>query len=165
MRKLIFFERFEFDWPNPEELKPFFFAPPGKQWFDYGGNDSALISCQGLEGTEHLQVGRGRIDADLLMWGNPSLGVMLIYTRLGGDNPIGFTSKGDLARLREYTRTSHGDLRPIGLFIPFEQAWLAVKKFMETEGEFPDNIAWISNKDLPPDIYPDPHDPRFDHIE
>jgi hypothetical protein len=52
--------------------------------------------------------------------------------------------------------TIHEDLRPIGLFIPCESAFRAVKEFIETDGELPQCIEWIRDKDLPPDAFPDP---------
>jgi hypothetical protein len=45
---------------------------------------------------------------------------------------------------------------PIGLFIPFAEAWKAVKEFIETEGELPKSIEWVRNRDLPPNTFPDP---------
>jgi hypothetical protein len=45
---------------------------------------------------------------------------------------------------------------PIGLFIPFEEAWKAVKEFMERDGALPRSIAWISSKDIPEEAFPDP---------
>jgi hypothetical protein len=51
----------------------------------------------------------------------------------------------------------HGDIMPIGLFIPFENAWTAVKEFMERDGAFPESIAWVAANDLPDDAFPDPY--------
>ena len=65
-------------------------------------------------------------------------------------------SKGDLSRLGEWVRTLHGDARPIGLYIPFAEAWQAVKEFIESDGELPKSIAWISAEDLPNNTFPDP---------
>jgi hypothetical protein len=41
-------------------------------------------------------------------------------------------------------RSLHDTPLPIGLVIPFDQAWLAVKEFMETEGRLPTSIAWVT---------------------
>ncbi|MBS0243246.1 MAG: hypothetical protein JSS20_13790 [Proteobacteria bacterium] len=41
-------------------------------------------------------------------------------------------------------------------FIPFDKAWLAVKEFMETEGQMPTSIPWIYSDDLPDNTFPDP---------
>jgi len=45
---------------------------------------------------------------------------------------------------------------PVGLYVPFEAAWHAVKEFIETDGALPKSIAWISDDDLPNDTFPDP---------
>jgi hypothetical protein len=66
------------------------------------------------------------------------------------------SSKGDLSRLSEYIRTSHNDPLPVGLFIPYAEAWKAVKEFIQTDGKLPQGIAWIANRDLPPNTFPDP---------
>jgi hypothetical protein len=50
----------------------------------------------------------------------------------------------------------HGDLRPIGLYIPYEKAWLAVKEFIETDGNLPNSIEWVPGRELPPGTFPDP---------
>ena len=144
-------------WPSLDVLKPYFFEPPhGRGWFHDRGNDSAGFDLFGVDGTAHLQLGQGRIDTRLDMWGNPDLGVLLIYTKRGGGYRDEFSSKGDLARLKEWVRTTHDDPMPIGLYISFDQAWLAVKEFIETEGQLPTSIEWVKNADLPPGTFPDP---------
>jgi hypothetical protein len=50
----------------------------------------------------------------------------------------------------------HNTVLPIGLFIPFEKAWTAVKEFVETDGNLPGSIEWIANRDLRPNTFPDP---------
>ena len=90
------------------------------------------------------------------MTGNSDLGVLLIYTKRGGGNRIEFASKGDLSKLRQWVRTLHDDPMPVGLYIQFAKAWLAVKEFMETEGRLPKSIEWVKNCDLPPGTFPDP---------
>jgi hypothetical protein len=77
-------------------------------------------------------------------------------TQSGGGYKDTFTSKSDLKRLRELVRSTHDTPLPVGLFIPFEQAWKAVKEFIETEGKLPTSIEWIANRDLPPNTFPDP---------
>lgn len=157
MRRDIYFDRrFGPGWPPPEELKPYFLAPKGKEWFYAGGNDTAGFTLEGVEGTEHLPEGRGRIDIRLSMWGNPELGVLLIYSKRGGGHRETYSSKGDLSKLRQWVRTLHDDPMPVGLYIPFAKAWLAVKEFMETEGKLPTSIEWIKNSDLPEGTFPDP---------
>jgi hypothetical protein len=157
MRKRVYFDRFWGSyWPDQKELERYFISPPGKEWFYTGGNDGARLSAEGLYGTAHLEAGKGRIDADLMMWGNPRLGVLLIYSKWGGGHRETFSSKGDLRKLQEWVRSLHDTPLPVGLFIPFASAWKAVKEFIETEGELPQSIEWIANRDLPPNTFPDP---------
>jgi hypothetical protein len=143
-------------WPSPKQLEPYFLAPPGEEWSYLGGNDSWGLSADGLYGTEDLEPYKDRVDVRLRMWGHPQHGVLLIYQRWGGGYKDAFTSKGDLTRLRELVRTLHDDPMPIGLYIPFHEAWKAVKEFIETNGELPKSIEWVANKDLPPNTFPDP---------
>jgi hypothetical protein len=143
-------------WPEPDELKPYFLAPPGNRWFNTGGNDAADLRAEGIDGTGDLEEEKGRVDLSLMMWGNPDLGVLLIYRKYGGGLREAFTSYSDLNRLDEFVRTLHGDKMPIGLYIPFEDAWKAVKEFIETDGQLPKSIDWVANKDLPPNTFPPP---------
>ncbi len=143
-------------WPEPREIEPYFLAPPGQEWSYSGGNDSWGLRAEGLYGTEDLQLGKGRVDAELAMWGNPNHGVLLIYSKWGGGYKDMFSSKGDLGRLHELVRSLHDTPLPVGLFIPFREAWKAVKEFIETDGELPKSIEWVANKDLPPNTFPDP---------
>lgn len=143
-------------WPTLDFLRPYFFAPPGKQWFKTGGNDTAGLALEGVDGTGHLESGFGRVDVRLEMWGNPKLGVLLIWSKLGARGGVAYSSIGDLNRLNEHVRTLHNDPMPIGLYIPFEQAWKAVQEFIVTDGKLPTSIEWINNKDLPPNSFPTP---------
>lgn len=157
MRKRVYFDRFWGSyWPDPRELERYFIARPGEEWFYTDGNDGARLSAEGLYDTAHLEVGKGRVDVELMMWGNPNLGVLLIYSKWGGGHRETFSSRGDLGRLREWVRSLHDTPLPVGLFIPFASAWKAVKEFIETEGELPKSIEWIANRDLPPNTFPDP---------
>jgi hypothetical protein len=157
MRKRAYFASCMSDrWPSLRDLERYFLGPPGQRWFFETENDSGSFTAEGVDGTEHLQANKGRIDIDLQMWGNPDLGVLLIYSKWGGGHKETYSSKGDLRRLREWTRSTHDTLLPIGLFVPFEVAWLAVKEFIETDGQLPRSIEWIANRDLPPGTFPDP---------
>ncbi len=158
MNKYVYFDAFHGDyWPAIDQLKPYFFTPPGEAWFDTGGNDSASIKLEGIDGTEHMRLGFGRKDIHLYMWGNRGLGVLLQYARIGGGVPRqDWFSKGDMSKSRQWVRSLHDTPLPIGLFIPFDRAWLAVKEFMETEGKLPSSIEWIKNSDLPDGTFPDP---------
>lgn len=145
-------------WPSVAELAPYFLAKPaGSGWFHETGNDSAGFDLEGVNGTEHLPPGRGRADISLSMWGNPELGVLLQYARYGGGQPRqDWFSKGDTRKLRQWVRSLHDTPLPIGLFIPFDRAWLAVKEFIETDGKLPTSIEWVNSDDLPDNTFPDP---------
>jgi hypothetical protein len=157
MRKRCYFNSdYSFDWPMPEKLAPFFLDPPGKRWFFQTGNDGGVLAIEGLNNTENLQPGAGRIDIRLEMCGHPELGVFLYYLKTGGDDRGAFGSKRDLTKLREWVRNLHNDPMPVGLFIPYADAWRAVKEFIETGGALPKSIEWIANDDLPPGTFPDP---------
>ena len=158
MQKRIYFDVFDGrGWQEPKQLERYFLAPPGQRWTFEGGNDNWGLSVEGVDGTDHLEANKGRIDIDLDMYGHPRFGVLLIWSKWGGGHKENFSSKGDLTRLREWVRTLQEDLMPIGLFIPFEQAWKAVKEFIETDGALPKSIEWIANSDLPLDTFPVPH--------
>jgi hypothetical protein len=114
------------------------------------------LNAEGVDGTELLPANAGRIDVDLDMWGHPELGVLLIYSKWGGGHRDTFTSKRDLTRLHDLVRSTHDTPLPVGLFIPYAEAWKAVKEFIETDGKLPQSIEWIANRDLPPNTFPDP---------
>ncbi|MGH6736205.1 MAG: Imm1 family immunity protein [Methyloceanibacter sp.] len=157
MRKSGYFDSQEIKgWPDPLELRPYFYAPPGQEWFHTGGNDGASIEAEGVDGSDALPVNKGRIDIRLLMWGIPKLGVLLIYTKWGGGSRETYSSKGDLRRLSEWVHNLHNTPLPVGLFIPFPDAYEAVKEFIETDGQLPKCIEWVANKNLPPGTFPDP---------
>jgi hypothetical protein len=157
MRKRAYFDsELIKGWPDPRDLRPYFYAPKGQEWFHTGGNDGASLEALGVEGTENLLQNKGRIDIRLLMHGIPKLGVFLMYTKWGGGNRVTYSSKGNLKRLHEWVRSLHETPLPVGLFIPFPDAYEAVKEFIETDGQLPKCIEWVANKDLPPGTFPDP---------
>lgn len=160
MKKRIYFDKFDHvGWPDPRELEPFFLATKGQEWSYLDGNDNWGIKIDGLNGTEDLDIDDDRrIDVHLSMWGHPEFGALLFYEKVGGGFNEAFCSKGDMSRLKEWIRTLQSDLRPVGLFIPFAEAWKAVKEFMETEGELPKSIEWVDNYKLPEGTFPLPHD-------
>lgn len=157
MKKRIYFDVFDGSgWPAASELQHYFLAPPGQRWtFGDGENDCWGLRAEGVDGTEHLPDNKGRIDINLTMVGNPDHGVLLQYRKWGGDQKHTYYSKGDLTRLKQWVWTVHGSVMPIGLFIPFERAWLAVKEFMETDGALPKSIDWVPDADIPDEAFPD----------
>ena len=157
MQQDIYFDKLWSDkWPDPSILKPYFLAPAGSEWFAESGNNSASISLHGLNGTAHLAYGLGRVDIVLRLWGRPGLGVLLIYEKIGGPDGFHYVSKGDMGKLGQYVRSTHDTPLPVAYFIPFAEAWKAVKEFMETEGQLPKSIEWVAGKDIPDNTFPDP---------
>ena len=61
MKKSCYFDSREMDgWPEAKALKPYFFAPPGQEWFHTGGNDvrqSMLRASMGLAGSPPMLAG------------------------------------------------------------------------------------------------------------
>jgi hypothetical protein len=158
MRKSTYFDVFDGPgWPSPSQLQHYFLSPAGRRRAFETDNDSWGLSAEGVDGTEHLPRGAGRIDIHLTLWGNPNHGVLLHYRKWGGASKQTYWSKTDLGRLREWVETRHGDLMPVGLYIPFENAWTAVKEFMERDGALPESIAWVAANDLPDDAFPNPY--------
>jgi hypothetical protein len=156
MRKEADFDIWDIeDWPKPEEIEHYFLAPPGKRWIFKTGTDTAGFTAEGVDGTEHLDPHTDRVDITFDLWGNPNFGVMLFWTKMGGGHEQAFTSVGDMKRLRDYVRSSHGTILPVAFFIPFEKAWQAVKEFLETDGALPTSVEWVANRDLPPDTFPE----------
>jgi Immunity protein Imm1 len=159
VKKRVYFDVFDGrGWPAPSELEHYFLASPGQRWtFGEGENDCWGLSLEGVDGTEHLGTNAGRINIHLTMIGNPDYGVLLHYRKWRGGHKDTYYSKGDLTRLKAWLWTAHGSLMPMGLFIPFERAWLAVKEFMETDGALPKSIEWIAAADIPDEAFPDPY--------
>lgn len=156
MRKFTYFDEYDGEgWPDPQELKPYF-AAGGKGWFHKSGNDTGGFWIEGLFGTDEGIPGKTRTDLTLDLYGIPELGVLLFYHMYGGGRSVALTSKGDMSKLREWVRSLHKTPLPVGLFIPFEKAFEAVKEFIETDGQLPKCIEWVANKDLPPGTFPDP---------
>lgn len=146
-------------WPRPEDIEHFFLAPPGRRWFFETGNDTAGFDAEGIDGTENLEPRQARSNVRLALSAHPTLGVFLSWSKWDGRERQTYNSKGDLSRLRQFVRNMHDTPLPVGLLVPFDVAWKAVKEFLETDGQLPKSIEWIDDRDLPPDTFPDPHDP------
>jgi Immunity protein Imm1 len=142
-------------WPDEKWLEPFFLTPAGRRSFRERGCDSASLTGRGLYGTQSRDRDSS-VKAVLGIYFNPELGVLLDYRKSGGGVDETYESKGDMNRLWEWVVSTHGTSLPVGLFIPFEKAWQAVKEFMRTDGELPRCIEWIRDTDLPPGTWPDP---------
>jgi hypothetical protein len=143
-------------WPEAKWLERYFLTARGRSDFFASGNDSWGLKAEGIDGTDHMPHLKGRVDVDLTIQGHPDLGILLQYLKTGRLPIQTCYSKGDLSRLHQWVKTAHGDRMPIGLFIPFEIAWKAIKEFMDRDGALPTNIAWVSSADIPADAFPPP---------
>jgi hypothetical protein len=156
MRKRVYF--YEFDqagWPSPSGLQAYFLTLVGRERaFSTDNNDSWGLSAEGVNGTEALPLHGGRVDIHLDIIGNVKEGVLLQHRKWGGGMKHTYYSKGDLTRLRDTVTTAHGDRMPLGLYVPFETAWQAVKEFIEGDGSVPSSIEWIASEDLPKNVFP-----------
>jgi hypothetical protein len=158
LERSVYFDVFDGSgWPELSELEPFFLTQKGHEWSYKGGNDSWGLDAQGLYGTQNLPR-QDRVNVHLYMIGSPVHGVFLQYSKWDGriKKKDTYYSKGDLGRLREFVRSLHGTPLAVGLFIPFVDAWKAVKEFIETDAELPKSIQWVASEDLPPETFPDP---------
>ena len=159
MEKFVHFDKLlGYYWPAAEELRHYFLAPSGQEWFFSSGDDTAGFWVRGRDAPDGELRRAADVDIDLYLCGHPDHGVLLQYDRRDGrtGEKLSCNSRGDLSRLREWVRNLHGTLLPVGLFVPFDVAWPAVKEFLETEGELPTSIEWIAGRDLPPDAFPEP---------
>lgn len=155
MIKRAYFDTYDGDgWPDIKWLETYFLTEAGRQRFFASGNDSWGLKAYGLGGSEKLPPSRGRIDVDLTILGHRDLGILLCYYVSDGLNRKAYYSKGNVERLGEWVETFHGDKMPVGLYVPFDLAWLGVKEFIEKEGELPQDIPWFFADDLPVDTFP-----------
>lgn len=160
MKKSTYFDTYVGPgWPDTNWLAPYFLTDAGRRSAFDDDNDSWSLRIDGLQGTEHLPQFNGRVDLVLTIIGNIDHGVLLCHQKWG-PNGIGHYSLGDRRRLRECIETKHGDLQPVGFFIPFDLAWKGIKEFMDTDGVLPKNIPWIAVPDIPPGTFPGPMEQR-----
>jgi hypothetical protein len=135
-------------WPDIKWLEPYFLTAAGRRRA-FSEQQSWGLKLYGIDGTEHLQRYKGRIDINLTIQGDLKHGILLWYNKSGGGEWEAKYSKGDSAKWRQWVETPQGDQMPAALFIPFEMAWKAVKEFIEREGALPKNVEWIADFDLP----------------
>jgi Immunity protein Imm1 len=143
-------------WPASDDLKKYFLKGGERLWASHG-NDNWRLSVEGLYGTDALPR-RESVNVNLDMIGSPDHGVRLHYAKWDGrvQRKDTYVSKGDLNRLGRFMYSLHGDPYSLGLFIPFEAAFKAVKEFIERDGELPTSIAWVAVRDLPSETFPVP---------
>lgn len=159
MRKLAFFDTlWAADWPSVEYLEPYFRDTTRRAKFFADGHDGGSFSAEGMYGTGDLVPRDRQINSRLFFVANPEHGIMLGYSKWDGRtrHKDDRSSRGDPSRLRQFMISVHGTSLSLGLFIPFEAGWHAVKEFIQTEGELPASIAWVANDDLLPGTFPLP---------
>lgn len=142
-------------WPRPEEIEHYFLAPAGQRWFFETRNDSGGFSAQEMNSLDQSIRVPGGFHLSFGMWGHPELGVLLTYSRWEDGTKQSYVSKGDVTRLTSWVRSFHGTALPVGLFIPYQEAWGATKEFLESDGALPSSIEWIASADLPAGTFPD----------
>jgi Immunity protein Imm1 len=135
-------------WPNPARLRPFFFDPSLQDWGVAWGLNATNVDPKELAGWDQPT------DLRLTMAGSQFHGVFFQYRRFGAGRGQTYYAKGDLRRMREWVEIGQGDLYPVGLFVPFEAAWRAVKEFIERNGALPECIEWVDRGDLPHGTFP-----------
>ena len=157
MEKSTYFDSYSGSgWPDEKWLGRYFITSAGRRDFFASGNDNWGLTAEGVDGTDHLAHLKGRVDVDLTIQGHPDLGILLQYRKTGRRPIETYYSKGDFTKLFQRVKTVHGDRMPIGLFIPFETAWKAVKEFMGRDAALPQSIEWVKSSDLPADTFPPP---------
>jgi len=133
---------------DPEELARLFAR----------GRDGGCFSIEWIYDKTHSAPQSELVGATLYMHMNPDHGIKLQYSKW--DGRVGekktYHSKGDLARLKQFVRSFHRTPLSIGLFVPFEMGRKAVKEFLETDGALPRSIDWISDDELPSEVFPLP---------
>lgn len=151
-------------WPDPQHVKKCLLDPTLRGALFARGRDGGSFSIVGLYGTEGLPARGGLVTVSLYMYFSPEHGMTLQYYKWDGRIQQGasFSSRGSLNRLGQFVRSQHGTPLSLGLFIGFEQGTAAVMQFMESNGNLPTAIAWIGDKDLPPETFPDPYPPKRD---
>ena len=156
MRKTAYFHECPYEgWPSPMDIKSFF-SP--ERWISAGGNDSRGFKTVGSDGIEGAPGDQWPSYVSLTMTGVPHLGVTLQYDRWMKSTRQRecYNSKGDVTKTLQFVRSLHGDQLSLGLFISFDQAWIAAKEFLESDGGLPPSVAWVASRDLPPGAFPLP---------
>jgi hypothetical protein len=149
MMKHTYFHEYNGDgWPELKWLEQFFLTKVGRKEA-FGEQESWGLKLYGIDGTEHLERYKDRIDINMTIQGDLNHGILLWYNKSGGRQWEAKYSKGDTTKWRQWIETPQGDHMSVALFIPFETAWKAVKEFIERDAALPRSIEWIVDDDLP----------------
>jgi len=122
------------------------------------GRDGGCFSIEWTYDKNNSAPQSESVGVTLYMHMNPNHGIKLQYSKWDGrtGEKKTYHSKGDLTRLKEFVRSFHRTPLSIGLFVPFEVGRKAVKEFLESDGELPGSIDWLSDDNLPSDVFPLP---------
>jgi hypothetical protein len=122
------------------------------------GRDGGCFSIEWIYDKEGSIPRFGLVGAILYMHLHPDHGIKLQYSVWDRrtEKRETYHSKGDLARLKQFVWSFHRTPLSIGLFVPFEIGRKAVKEFLQTDGELPQSVDWISDDDLPSEVFPLP---------
>jgi hypothetical protein len=158
IRDINFTEFPRMRWPALSELRPYFVGPHRKPWPQDGGNDDWGLHVY----PEGKDLPNGKFWLRKHYWfhmvGHDDYGVYLHWQRTGYGTQELFFGKGDLSKLKLQVRSLQGDAWPLGLFIPFDQAWLAVEDFIMGNGARSSRIDWLRPEDLPENTFFAPHE-------
>lgn len=146
------------EWPRVDQLEPYFRLSPAGVSPIQARKGEGNFSIEGVDGTEHLGRENGRVDVQLLLWTDPVFGGLLQHQKTGGGIRETHLSKGDLQRRLEWVFSASGTPLSVGLFVPIDKAWGALKQFIEAKGNLPDAIEWVDERNLPADTFPPPHE-------
>ena len=146
-------------WPEISIVDQSLSDPNKLSQFFAKGRDGACFSIEWVYDKKSNSAPQSElVGAILYMHINRDHGMKLQYSKW--DGRVGekktYHSKGDLTRLKQFVRSFHRTPLSIGLFVPFEIGRKAVKEFLETDGELPRSVDWISENDLPPEAFPLP---------
>jgi hypothetical protein len=159
MKKTAYLANFpQMGWPSRAQIKPFFFPATGNNWPTDGGNDAWALSLFPDANPNERGVNSRDTGIHLSMVGVPDFGVFMHWHHTGATIEDSYFSKGDLSKLKLHVRTLQSDARPLGFFIPFATAWLAVEDFMSNPGSRSGRIEWVHWRDLPFPPFLDPHE-------
>ena len=156
MKKITSFRGYEGPgWPDEKWLEPFFLTSAGRREVFGVRNNGWGLRARGVDGTEDLPFDK-EINITLHIIGKPDLGVLLLYDRMSATDGYSYYSVGNPKLFRTLVMATQVSRMPMGLFIPFEQAFEAVNEFIQTDGARPKCIEWIAPSDLPEGSFPEP---------
>ena len=122
------------------------------------GRDGGCFSIEWIYEKSNSAPQSELVGATLYMHINPDHGIKLQYSKWDGrvGKKVTYHSKGDLTRLKQFVHSSHRTPLSVGLFVSFERGRKAVKEFLETDGELPRSIEWLSDDGLSSEVFPLP---------